>query len=67
MSRDDYFFEAYINNKVLSVHALVVLTIFGFLVDGKTKLKVVFKIFCFLVDEPVKVMETFGPTSIPFF
>jgi hypothetical protein len=33
-------FEAYYNKLVLSVHALMVLTIFCFLVDEKMKLKV---------------------------
>jgi hypothetical protein len=35
-----FFFKAYYNKLVLSVHALVVLTIFCFLVDEKMKLKV---------------------------
>jgi hypothetical protein len=35
VSRDEYFLEAYKNKKVLSLHALIVVTIFCFLVDEK--------------------------------
>jgi hypothetical protein len=37
VSRDEYFLEAYNNNKLLSVHALIVFIIFLFFVDEKMK------------------------------
>jgi hypothetical protein len=40
VSRDEYFFKAYNNKQVLSVHALLVFQIFSFLVDVKIKLKI---------------------------
>ncbi len=47
VSRDEYFFKAYINKQVISVHALIVLPIFCFLVYKKTELRV-FSLLLFL-------------------
>jgi hypothetical protein len=40
VSRDEYFLKAFISKQVLSVHALIVLPIFCFLVYKKIELRV---------------------------
>jgi hypothetical protein len=58
VSQDKYFFKAYNYKKVLPVHALIVFTVFGFLVDEKIKLKVLASSFEILANVE-------NPSNIP--